>query len=660
MRKTLLLIFGCFCCIALSGQVGINNTNPKATLDVMAKNSDGSSAEGLLAPRLTGDQIQSGNSRYGLDQAGTLIYATSGVSSPDAVTQNITTAGYYYFDGTAWQVLGGSAGVSDYNIYDSDGSLSGNRQVDLSGKNLGFTGGNVGVGIAVADASAILDVSSTTQGFAPPRVTKVQRDNIVSPVSGLIVYCTDCGVGSTGCLSLNLGTPGAPNWSCVGSTTSSTVVTSECTGFSGTYTSGSALSGASYKVTVTNNSFSSATINFSSGDLVLSGITGLTVGTPTFSGGSVSGSNVTLTSGQTVVISYPITGTPGANGTLTGVWTKLSLSCTSSQIVGKGTARFTLPQNLYVASVNLGGTGDVQGVVDNGSNKLTIQVPYTGGKGSYDAYTSAWISNNSGSGQGGDTNKFRVSYPAGTFSSSGSIAVSIEVDGDGSFNALKLLPGNTMVLGTLPFAHNGIYDGDIIIHIVTCGAFIAPGVFKAFMCHNLGADMNADPFQPSASIHGAKYQWGAKTGQAGRYISQADDQANSGAIGGWISSPLPNNSWSDTTKTAQDPCPVGYRVPTNDQWQKVIANNSFTTTGTWTNSPTNYSSGGKFGNTLFLPAAGSRNNVNGALFSRGNNGYYWSSTQYASAYAYNLNFGSTGVNVITNRTNGYSVRCIQE
>ncbi|MDC8102916.1 hypothetical protein MTQ00_00030 [Chryseobacterium sp. B21-037] len=77
--------------------------------------------------------------------------------------------------------------------------------------------------------------------------------------------------------------------------------------------------------------------------------------------------------------------------------------------------------------------------------------------------------------QGGDTNKFRVSYPAGTFSSSGSIAVSIEVDGDGSFNALKLLPGNTMVLGTLPFAHNGIYDGDIIIHIVTCGAFIAPG-----------------------------------------------------------------------------------------------------------------------------------------------------------------------------------------
>ncbi|MDC8102915.1 hypothetical protein MTQ00_00025 [Chryseobacterium sp. B21-037] len=74
------------------------------------------------------------------------------------------------------------------------------------------------------------------------------------------------------------------------------MVTSECTGFSGTLHFGlSLISEASYKVTVTNNSFSSATINFSSGDLVLSGITGLTVGTPTFSGGSVSGSNVTLT-----------------------------------------------------------------------------------------------------------------------------------------------------------------------------------------------------------------------------------------------------------------------------------------------------------------------------------------------------------------------------
>jgi hypothetical protein len=38
------------------------------------------------------------------------------------------------------------------------------------------------------DASAILQVSSTTGGFLPPKMTTTQRNNIVTPTSGLIVY----------------------------------------------------------------------------------------------------------------------------------------------------------------------------------------------------------------------------------------------------------------------------------------------------------------------------------------------------------------------------------------------------------------------------------------------------------------------------------------
>ncbi len=43
---------------------------------------------------------------------------------------------------------------------------------------------------ATPDASAVLDVTSTTKGFLPPRMTTVQRDAISSPAAGLIIYNT--------------------------------------------------------------------------------------------------------------------------------------------------------------------------------------------------------------------------------------------------------------------------------------------------------------------------------------------------------------------------------------------------------------------------------------------------------------------------------------
>ncbi|MDX1410069.1 MAG: hypothetical protein R3330_18090, partial [Saprospiraceae bacterium] len=46
---------------------------------------------------------------------------------------------------------------------------------------------------AAADASAILDVQSTTQGMLVPRMTTAQRTDISSPATGLIVYDSDSG-----------------------------------------------------------------------------------------------------------------------------------------------------------------------------------------------------------------------------------------------------------------------------------------------------------------------------------------------------------------------------------------------------------------------------------------------------------------------------------
>lgn len=61
---------------------------------------------------------------------------------------------------------------------------------------------------AAADASALLDASSTTQGFLVPRITSAQRAAISNPATGLTVYQTD---GTAG-YYYNGGTPASPSW----------------------------------------------------------------------------------------------------------------------------------------------------------------------------------------------------------------------------------------------------------------------------------------------------------------------------------------------------------------------------------------------------------------------------------------------------------------
>jgi len=51
----------------------------------------------------------------------------------------------------------------------------------------------VGIGTTTPAASAQLDVSSTTKGFLPPRMTYTQKLAIATPVAGLIIWCSNCG-----------------------------------------------------------------------------------------------------------------------------------------------------------------------------------------------------------------------------------------------------------------------------------------------------------------------------------------------------------------------------------------------------------------------------------------------------------------------------------
>ena len=51
----------------------------------------------------------------------------------------------------------------------------------------------VGIGTNNPHSSSILDLTSSSKGLLPPRMTFEQRSNILNPEAGLVVWCLDCG-----------------------------------------------------------------------------------------------------------------------------------------------------------------------------------------------------------------------------------------------------------------------------------------------------------------------------------------------------------------------------------------------------------------------------------------------------------------------------------
>ena len=109
MIRRMILTGLCALTVALNvfAQVGIYTETPKTTLDVRASKTDGSAPEGIIAPRLTGDELKSGDANYGTDQNGAVVYATAAVTATTPKTIHVTRPGYYYYDAlnSVWMAL---------------------------------------------------------------------------------------------------------------------------------------------------------------------------------------------------------------------------------------------------------------------------------------------------------------------------------------------------------------------------------------------------------------------------------------------------------------------------------------------------------------------------------------------------------------------------
>ena len=231
-------------------------------------------------------------------------------------------------------------------------------------------------------------------------------------------------------------------------------------------------------------------------------------------------------------------------------------------------------------------------------------------------------------------------------------------------------PVNGMVIYDLSlscfnFYENGVWSGcldgsisnrDIATAVVDV---YNPATGKTWMDRNLGATQVATTATDAAS-YGDLYQWGRSAdGHQLRTSSttttlattstpeHGDFIVSSSSPYDWLTMPN-SNLWQGVTGI-NNPCPYGYRIPTEPELNNERLS--------WSSN----NEAGAFGSPLKLPLAGERFSANGTVAKIGSDGYYWSSTFSGTNESYFLSFSTSNALIaVFSGGTGMSVRCIKD
>jgi hypothetical protein len=177
----------------MAGSLGVGNSSLTGyNLRVQKNITGGTSAYGVLSA----GTVQS-------DVTGTAQYYTT-TASTVATAFTLTTLVHYRANQSTigagssvtnqygfWADTTITGATNNYGFTGSIAAAAGSWNLYMVGTAKNYLAGDLGIGVSTNNASAKVQIDSTTQGFLPPRMTETQRTAIASPATGLIVYQTD-------------------------------------------------------------------------------------------------------------------------------------------------------------------------------------------------------------------------------------------------------------------------------------------------------------------------------------------------------------------------------------------------------------------------------------------------------------------------------------